>query len=189
MGFVGGLFKKHKYIKIVIGIMILSIIASTLFAGEASLFGNEAYLEDLIMRLGLWGPFALIGLTIVEAVIAPIPGITPVIGGAVYGIHGLLYVWIGNIIGSGIAFWLARYFGVSLVKKLAPKFDKQKYHRQMKRLWFLYFLPLTPVDVLNYALGLSKVRYRTFLAITSVGFIFSLGILTLIGDALINLIS
>ena len=152
------------------------------------LLGGEVYLEDLIMRLGVWGPLALIGLTVVEAVIAPIPGVTPILGGAAYGVQGLLYVWIGNIIGSGLAFWFARIFGVSLVKKLAPNFENQKYHRQMNRLWFLYFLPLTPIDVLNYAMGLSKVHYRKFLVITSVGFFFSLGILTFIGDFLIGLI-
>jgi len=75
-----------------------------------------------------------------------------------------------------------------LVRRLDPKFDERGYLEQVQRLWFFYFIPLMPVDILSFAFGLSRVRFRLFFAVSSIGFFVSMGLLTLFGDSLARLI-
>ncbi|HBL39300.1 TPA: hypothetical protein DDZ10_01365 [Candidatus Uhrbacteria bacterium] len=180
--------RHHKYVAGIVLLMVVSVLASWLLADEIRLADVSA-LEAFLERLGVWGPVALIAFVTIEVVIAPIPGgVPPIVAGALYGFEGFLYVWMGNIIGSSIAFWLARWLGIGLVRRLDPKFDERGYLEQVRRLWFFYFIPLMPVDILSFAFGLSRVRFRLFFAVSSIGFFVSMGLLTLFGDSLARLI-
>lgn len=180
--------RKHRYLVGIFLLMTVSILASVLFADQIQLF-DRAFLETFLMRAGYLGPAMLIGAVAIEVVIAPIPGgVPPIVAGALFGIEGLLYVWLGNVLGSTIAFWLARLFGLKLVLKIDRKFDQHTYLEQVQKLWVFYFIPLMPVDILSFAMGLSQVKFRTFFAVSSIGFLVSMGILTLFGDSLAALL-
>lgn len=175
---------RHKYLALVLVLMTISVLASWLFADRIRL-ADLSTLEAFLDRLGVWGPAALVGFVVLEVVVAPIPGgVPPVVAGALYGFDGFLYVWIGNVIGSSVAFGLARWLGIGFVRKLDRDFDERHYLEEVRRLWFFYFIPLMPVDILSFAFGLSRVRFRLFFAITSAGLFVSMGILTLFGGSL-----
>ncbi len=181
-------FLRHRYVIGIVAFMFASVLVSWLFADQIRLADVSA-LKAFLERLGVWGPVALIAFVTIEVVIAPIPGgVPPVVAGALYGFEGFLYVWMGNIVGSSIAFWLARRLGVGLVRRLDQKFDERGYLEQIRHLWFFYFIPLMPVDILSFAFGLSPVRFRLFFVVSSVGFFVSMGVLTLFGDSLAQFI-
>lgn len=180
--------RKHRYLVGIFLLMTVSILASFIFADQVQLF-DRAFLETFLIQAGYIGPLVLIGAVAIEVIIAPIPGgVPPIVAGALFGIEGLLYVWLGNVLGSTIAFWLARWFGLKLVLKIDRKFDQHNYLQQVQKLWIFYFIPLMPVDILSFAMGLSQVKFRAFFTISSIGFLVSMGLLTLFGDSLANLL-
>lgn len=180
--------RKHKYALMIGGAMLVSLLITLFFSDTLRIF-DQGTLERFLSSAGSWGPLLLMAVVIVEVVIAPIPGgIPPVVAGVLYGLNGFFYVWVGNVIGSSIAFFLARFFGADLVRRIDPKFDGRNYHEQIQRLWFFYFIPLMPVDILSFAFGLSSVRFHRFILISSLGFFLSTGLLTLFGSGLYEII-
>ncbi|MBU0598124.1 VTT domain-containing protein [Patescibacteria group bacterium] len=149
-------------------------------------------IEQLTYHFGSIGPLAIIGVIIVETVIAPIPGaIIPIAVGALYGIWpGILYVWIGDVAGSIIAFWISRKLGRPVVEKIinSKKIDHyDKFlHRNQLFIWLIYIVPIFPIDMISFVIGLSKISFKRFLYIVGVGFVLNLLILTFFGDQLIT---
>jgi len=148
--------------------------------------------ESWAMSLGTFGPLVIIGVIILETVIAPIPGtIIPIVIGVLYGVWpGILYAWIGNIIGSTIAFWIARKFGRPIIERIVKshkieKFDKFL-HRNRLMIWMIYVIPVFPIDMASFVIGMSKITYKRFFTIISIGFTFNLLILTFFGERILS---
>jgi len=168
------------------------VIIILVFIYFDSLFPSTEKVEEWTARLGAYGPLVIIGIIISETVIAPIPGtLVPIVVGALYGIWpGILYAWVGNMIGSMIAFWIARKFGRPIVKKIVSKEKIEKYdhylHRRKMAIWVVYFIPLLPLDVISFVIGLSKIRFKFFVTVLSIGFAGNLLLLTLFGERLVS---
>jgi len=124
-----------------------------------------------VESLGLWGPLAFIGGYAVAAV-AFVPGsILSLAAGAIFGLaRGTLYVFAGATLGASAAFLVARYGARRWVeRRLEEKARFQALDRaiagQGLRITFLLRLsPVFPFNLLNYALGLTRVRFRDYLA-------------------------
>ncbi|MCI0435780.1 MAG: VTT domain-containing protein [Gemmatimonadetes bacterium] len=108
-------------------------------------------------------------IVIIEVVIAPIPGgAVGYMGAARYGFWNawpLLY--IGNVIGTTIAFALARRLGTPIFEdNVAPR-TRARYDQVLGGhpviLWLVYAVPLLPIDVLSVLAGLSKMAAWRFL--------------------------
>jgi uncharacterized membrane protein YdjX (TVP38/TMEM64 family) len=132
--------------------------------------------RDRIAAFGMWGPVAFVILQILQVVITPISHYTVgAIGGFLYGPYwGGLLNWIGRMIGHSIAFFLAHKFGRKVVDKFVDEKTMAHFDRyvageqnglslQSFILFLIYFLPLFPDDEISYIVGISKMRYRTFL--------------------------
>lgn len=120
--------------------------------------------------LGVWGPVVFIaGYAI--ATIAFIPGsLLTLAAGAIFGlVKGTIFVFFGASLGAAGAFLVARYVARSWVeRKLESKPRFQTIDRavadQGKKIVFLLRLsPIFPFNLLNYALGLTKVRFSDYL--------------------------
>lgn len=130
---------------------------------------------EWVHSLGPWGPIVFIGGYILAA-IAGIPGsILTLAAGAIFGLWlGVAYVYVGAALGSIAAFLVSRYIARGFVeKKLAdkPRFesiDKAIADDGRKIVFLLRLSPVFPFSLLNYALGLTKVRLIDFI-IASVG--------------------
>jgi uncharacterized membrane protein YdjX (TVP38/TMEM64 family) len=116
--------------------------------------------------LGAWGPVAFIaGYAL--AVVAFAPGsVLTLAGGAIFGlVRGTLYVFVAAVIGSSLAFLIARYAARPWVEKriaASPGFAAidRAIAPQGRRIVFLLRLsPAFPFNLLNYALGLTRVRF------------------------------
>ena len=176
--------KKISSILLLFALVILLLLA---WLNRDILF-EPALLKDFISSAGILGPFIYIGVIVLEVVIAPLPGIVfPLISGFLFGFwHGVLYSYIGNVLGSSLAFFLARSFGQPLVSRLMKK-EKLVHanailEKYQKHLFWLYALPIFPIDVISFLLGLSALRFRRFFLIVALGFIPYLFLLNLLGD-------
>jgi uncharacterized membrane protein YdjX (TVP38/TMEM64 family) len=142
-------------------------------------FLSQNYTDFFLKILGqdkIFGGIAYVIVTIIATVIAPLTSIPlmPVVV-ATWGIFwAAVLSSTGWILGSIAVFWIARKFGVKIVKhfidveKIQAKYSN---FPEKKLFWFLIFLRMvTPVDVLSYALGLfTNVSWRMYLITTIIG--------------------
>jgi uncharacterized membrane protein YdjX (TVP38/TMEM64 family) len=182
--------KRLKDILIVLGVLLL--IGGVILAIEL-LFQNPQALREYISGFGAFGPVIIILLIVLEVIIAPIPGAIISIGsGAAFGaIDGAIYSYAGNLIGAAIAFWLSRRFGRPLAQRFIKEDKLEHYDRFIRDkgvygIWIAYMFPVFPVDIISYVLGLSNLRFTTFIKIIAVAFVPNILILSLIGDSLLT---
>jgi uncharacterized membrane protein YdjX (TVP38/TMEM64 family) len=167
--------------KIILRVVLLLVI---LIAGVyvSFLYNLHTYFTDsekAIRLINSFGPYSvlmLIGLQIVQVIVAPIPGeVTGFIGGYLYGpLWGTIYSTIGLTIGSWLAFLLARLFGLPFVEKFVSQEHIKKYdyfmeHQGALVSFVLFLLPGFPKDSLCYIMGLSHIKTSHFLVISTVG--------------------
>ena len=133
-------------------------------------------LKGFISSFGAYSPLAYILLQILQVVIAPIPGgAIEFLGGYLFGVKaGFVYSMIGLIIGSWIAFSLARVFEKIAVEKFVSKQTRKKFdylveHEGVILSFILFLLPGFPKDALCYILGLTPMHLGMFLIISSIG--------------------
>jgi uncharacterized membrane protein YdjX (TVP38/TMEM64 family) len=133
-------------------------------------------------------------VVILEVIIAPIPGgAIGYLGAARYGFwQAWPLLYIGNIIGTTIAFLLARKIGAPIFEEnVAPK-TRARYNALLDGhpllLWAVYTIPLIPVDVLSVLAGLSRMSARRFLLIAYTGFFFYTAIVAFVGSFLAQFI-
>lgn len=125
--------------------------------------------------LGAWGPAVFIAGYAV-AVVAFVPAsLLTIAAGAIFGIGaGVAYVFAAAVLGSSLAFLISRYLARAAIEhRLAgnPKFAAidRAVGQQGRRIVFLLRLsPAFPFNLLNYALGLTSVRFADYL-VASVG--------------------
>jgi uncharacterized membrane protein YdjX (TVP38/TMEM64 family) len=126
---------------------------------------------EWVQGLGPWGPAAFIlGYVIATVVLAP-GWILTMGSGILFGLAGgTLYTLIGATLGSSAAFLIARYAARGVVeRKIAgnPKFaaiDRAVGREGWKIVALLRLSPVVPFNLLNYALGLTRVRFLHYVA-------------------------
>ena len=125
--------------------------------------------------LGAWGPAALVAIYAV-ATVALVPGsLLTLAAGALFGVvWGTVYAFVGATLGATLAFLVSRYLARGRVERRLrgdPRFQKldRAIGREGLRVAFLLRLsPVLPFALLNYALGLTRIRFVHYLA-ASVG--------------------
>ncbi len=139
-------------------------------------FSSRQSLRDFIDRFDPYGPIAFFVLQLVTVIVAPIPGnIIALAGGALFGLWSGFFLSTGALlVGSSIAFGLARFFGRPLVERFVPRALIDKYldriaERHYVVLFGAFLLPFFPDDALCFISGLSNLRYPVFLLMVVVG--------------------
>ncbi|MGI6498573.1 MAG: TVP38/TMEM64 family protein [Oscillospiraceae bacterium] len=141
---------------------------------------------------GFFGRLAFIGMMALQIIIAFIPGEPLEIGaGYAFGFwEGTLLCMIGIILGSSLVFGMTRKWGTRLVALFFPmeKIRSLKFLQDGKRLhtliFFLFFIPGTPKDLLTYMAGLTPIAFKTYFFISNVARIPSVVTSTIGGNAL-----
>ena len=137
---------------------------------------NRHELKGFISSFGPYSPIVYILLQVIQVIIAPIPGgAIEFLGGYLFGAKsGFLYSMIGLLLGSWIAFSLARIFEKVAVEKFVSeetrnKFDYLVEHQGAIISFILFLIPGFPKDALCYILGLTPMHLGVFLIISTVG--------------------
>jgi len=136
----------------------------------------EMQLQNTIGASGLYGMLMYVLITTVAIVVAPVSTLPLIpIAVSMWGwiVTGMLSV-IGWVIGSQIAFHLARAYGRELIQKFVPLNKLEKMENQLPDrniFWTIVLLRMTiPVDVLSYALGLfSNITSKSYFFATVIG--------------------
>jgi uncharacterized membrane protein YdjX (TVP38/TMEM64 family) len=141
-----------------------------------NLFQDRHQLKVILRSYGPYSPLAFILLQIIQVVIAPIPGeAIEFLGGYVFGVWaGMLYSMIGLILGSGLAFGIAKIFEKQAIERfvspaLRKKFDYLIGHEGVILSFLLFLIPGFPKDTLCYILGLTPMHLGIFLIISTIG--------------------
>ena len=175
--------------------VLLVVIGLGVLLALTELGGNldVKVLAARIRGLGAWGNLAVIGLMVVHS-FAPFPAeILALCAGAVYGtVWGSVLIWVGAMIGASLSFALARWLGQPFVNAvLGPasraKLDGWTVEQGAVTLLVARFIPVIAFNLINYAAGLTRVSWATFLWTTGVG-ILPLTVLTVwLGARMIDL--
>lgn len=148
-------------------VRILALLAALVvlaFAGREIAALLPAFVT-WVESLGPWGPIAFIaGYSIAPVILAPAFLLT-IAAGAIFGVaRGILYVMIGATIGSALAFLTGRYFARHFVEGLLDRdprlkaVDRAVERQGLRLVLMLRMSPAVPYTLLNYALGLSRIR-------------------------------
>ena len=136
----------------------------------------------LLETTGPWAPVAYIG-AFAAGVCLFVPGtLLTIVGGAIFGPYfGFLYVWLGAMFGSTLAFFigrtLGRDFAASLIGDRLRKYDEAIERNGFATVLYLrlVYFPFTPM---NFGMGLTRVRFWDYFAGTALGIIVGIFIFT-----------
>lgn len=123
-----------------------------------------------------WAPLAYIGIYVSGTLVAAPGLLLTILGGLTFGtVNGAIYVFIGANLGANLTFGLARKLGrdyvARKVKGRIDTLDRLIRNQGLLRVLQLRLIPMVPFNMLNYAFGLSGVRYVHYLLGTLFGMI------------------
>jgi uncharacterized membrane protein YdjX (TVP38/TMEM64 family) len=153
---------------------IVAALAALYFLGRAA-GGYVPRFAEWIDGLGPWGPAAFV-LGYAVAVVGFVPGsLLTLAAGAIFGLaEGTALVFVAAVLGSTAAFLLSRTVARDAIARRVegdPRFAAidRAIEREGRRIVVLLRLsPVFPFTLLNYALGLTRVRLADYL-VASVG--------------------
>lgn len=158
---------KINWFKIVKIFFIISLIAVFL-KFLVPLFDSQSF-QEIIIKIGIFGPFLFIFYCILAHIIAPLVG-TPIflVSIAIYGIwRTAIFYYIASLISSTINFYISRKLGRPWVKKLGGKkilnqVDKIVDKLGDKILIFCRLFGWSLFDVISYAAGFTKISFKRY---------------------------
>jgi pyruvate/2-oxoglutarate dehydrogenase complex dihydrolipoamide dehydrogenase (E3) component/uncharacterized membrane protein YdjX (TVP38/TMEM64 family) len=167
---------ERGYVRIVVLIAIAAAIGAALF-----LLPVKDYIVALLewtRGLGAVGPVVVAAFYVIATVLF-LPGSILTLGaGFLFGLGtGFLTVWIGSNLGACAAFLVGRFIARDWVaQKVAgnPRFaaiDEAVGREGFKIVFLLRLSPIFPFNLLNYALGLTKVSFANYALASLIGMI------------------
>lgn len=156
--------------RIAAGIAVVTAIAVAFFYRDAL---DATALETWIRGLGVLAPLVFIAVYALGAVLFAPGSVLTLAGGALFGpVWGTLYNLTGATIGATLAFLVARYLAQGWVTRKAGGKLKQLLDGVEAEGWkfvaFTRLVPLFPFNLLNYALGLTRIKLGVYIAATFV---------------------
>jgi len=199
--------RKHLALKRTIGIIsvllffaLLGVIA--VYVGKPlldSIFGGGAEnaastFQSIVDRNPVSGRLLYVGIQILQVFVAFIPGeVVEIAGGLAFGaLEGMLLSLLGVAIGSSVIFMLTKTLGMKFVELFVSRerINELKFIRSGKNLewivFYVFFIPGTPKDLLTYVVGLTRMKLGSFLAISLLARIPSVLSSTWGGDAIMS---
>lgn len=178
------------------GIVLFLVLSALVcwFAGRPLIqFAREPErFRAWVDQQGPWGPLLFMGMVVLQIVVAVIPGepLEIAAGYAFGALEGTLLCMFGAFIGRVAVFLLVRRFGTKAVEVFFPleKLSTLSFLQNKKKLtawvFFLFFLPGTPKDLLCYVVGLTDLPLKTWLIVSAIAPFPSIVTSTIGGDAL-----
>jgi uncharacterized membrane protein YdjX (TVP38/TMEM64 family) len=113
---------------------------------------------------------------VLQALVAPVPSfLVTFANGLAFGVFwGWMLSLFGHVLAAAVCFWISRALGREPVEVLVGKTGLQSADRWFAR-WGMYavfvgrLVPGVAFDVISYAAGLTRMRFRNFLVATALG--------------------
>ena len=174
--------------------LVLLLVAAWLVvrASPAHTYLSRQGIEGLkaTLRGAWWARPAFVG-TYALAVALNIPALALTLaGGAVFGFGwGTVLNTLGANLGATAAFWLARGLGrgglESILGRHLSGLDRVSEQSGFAWLLRLRLIPVVPFTLLNFASGLSAMRWRSFAAATALGILPGTAVYTFFADSIL----
>jgi len=153
-----------------IGLVVLLAVGIGLAWWSRDQWTAEA-IAAWVEGLGVWGPLVFVGVYCLAPALFVPGAVLTLAGGALFGpLAGALLSLAGATVGATVAFLMARYLAADWVEhRLGRRVQEIKAGVEREGWRFVAFVRLVPVfpfNLLNYALGLTRLSVRTF-AVTS----------------------
>ena len=164
---------------------ILLVLLAVGLLGAVSIYAGTAVtpeqLQQLIGRCGNWAALAYVGLfTLLPAFFFPV-AVLALAGGLLFGLFwGSVYTFVGAILNCTLMFLLARYVGREKVEQLLQSRLSAYWQEKLKGLEgrsgflilvILRLIPAVPYNLINYAFGLTGMKFSTYLIGSAIGII------------------
>lgn len=156
----------------------LMIIVGALFVAYQNLPLKE-WLESALQwvdSLGFWGPVAFVGLYAVAVVFFFPALILTLAAGAKFGlVLGSIYVSLASTLGASLAFLVGRYLARRRIEKRIAgnetftAIDGAVAEEGWKVVGLTRLSPIFPFTLLNYAYGITKVKFNHFVLASWIG--------------------
>lgn len=167
--------KRTRYLTII-------LLATLIILGLALICGyhkpiTPAALRDYIKGFGRLAAVVYVALYILNTIVLLPPiGILSLAAGLAFGkVWGAVLLMSGAVIGTSITFLISRFSGRSFVEKLMKdKFkslDDLLEKKGFVTVLFFRVIPIVPYEALNYAGGLSKIKFWDYFFATFLGLI------------------
>ena len=184
-------------VKSILGILALAtltILPAFVFSGASS-----QSLQALIASFGLLAPVAYIVLfALLPVVFFPV-AVLAVAGGLLFGLGtGSVYTLIGAAINCALMFLLSRTIGRKRVQSLVEQRVSPSWQARLKQadgrsgfllLFLLRLIPAVPYGLINYAFGLSEMRFWPYMLASVIGIIPGTLVFINLGDKALDLSS
>jgi uncharacterized membrane protein YdjX (TVP38/TMEM64 family) len=178
----------QRWISITAGIIIGIAITVLLILGPRT--GNVENLRATLMAFGPWAVVISAGLTVGQAILAPLPGnVITMTNGLVFGpLWGGILSWFSTVLGSCLCFMLSKKFGKPFAEKIVGTslqsaegfFKKYGLHA----MFLIRIMPFVPFDAVSYGAPLVGIPFTRFLVATSIGIIPSILIYSYLGTVI-----
>jgi uncharacterized membrane protein YdjX (TVP38/TMEM64 family) len=163
-------------VKILILIVLIGIVYGVLRLSGATEYLNRdniPKIKEKINSFGMIAPLVYIGFYIV-ATVCFLPGlpVTALAGVAFGPFRGVVYASIGAVIGVSLAFLIARYAARGMVEGWVGgnaqfrKIDEGVQRQGWRMLMITRLVPIFPFNLQNYAYGLTKIQFPTYLLVS-----------------------
>lgn len=159
---------KNKILRVLLFVILLSGIAVAVYFRDQF---DVQVLQSWVDDAGVIAPVVFM-LIYAMAAIFFLPGsVLTLAGGALFGpVYGTFYNLTGATIGAALSFLISRYLSSDFVEKKSGGKIKQLINGVEKEGWrfvaFVRLVPLFPFNLLNYALGLTKIPFIQYLIAT-----------------------
>jgi|SRR3989344_1290480 len=187
--------------------LLTSLVSLTVILGGIYIlfkYFGITEVQETIERAGIWAPLVLVLAKASTIVLAPLGG-APLypLAGALFGFwKGTGLLFLGDMFGGMVAFFLSRIFGRHLVEKLLGD-DTKFLARALKMMgtlkgFFIARLCFLPVpEVVSYGAGLTRIGFIPFfliyapieiipiMALASIGSLLTLGMWWVLPAALV----
>jgi uncharacterized membrane protein YdjX (TVP38/TMEM64 family) len=132
---------------------------------------DAAALQSRVQEAGIAAPLLFMLIYALAAVLFLPGSVLTLAGGALFGpVLGTFYSLTGATAGAALAFLIARYLASDWVRRKAGGRVKQLIDGVESEGWrfvaFVRLVPLFPFNLLNYALGLTRLKFSHYLVAT-----------------------
>lgn len=168
-----------KLVGLVVFIVLITAIVVAIWPTLSIVFepGGVETLIELITSQGPLGVLILLGMQLLQIIVAFIPGeVVQIAAGMMYGpLWGSVVILVGCVLSSMVVYGLVHKLGAPFVRSMVGEKQLLKF-RQFElsgkfgvTVFILFLIPGFPKDVLTYIVPLSDMNLRTFLLLSTIG--------------------
>ncbi len=164
--------KSRQLLRLLVLVTVVAAIWGIRTTGISGYLDQEEF-RSVISNLGILGPlFYMLIYSVAPSLFLPGLPLT-IAGGILFGpVWGVVYTIIGATVGACLAFLISRYMAGNLInaKLSGPKW--RTLHQNVedhgwKIVAFTRLIPLFPFNLLNYAFGLTRIKFIPYALATA----------------------